>query len=187
MRGAVCALALLLAACNAYAGSARDVSPRVLDEPGWLRVRDVAFLPQTAESDCGAAAIAMVVGYWTGTPPLDVAAKLRPAPPRGIPARRLRSVARGHALAAFLIAGELADLERELAAGRPVLVGVVKPHRRDVLSHYEVVVGLHRGRGLVVTLDPAEGLRQNTLDGFVAEWQAAGRLTLVVAAADRSR
>lgn len=171
---------LLLAACASYTGTARDISPAALEEPGWLRVRGVAFLPQLGESDCGAAAIGMVVGYWKETPPREIAAALQPAPPEGIRAGRLRDFARARALQAFLIAGEVADLEHELAAGRPVLVGLVKPQRKGVLTHYEVVVGLHRARGLVVTLDPAEGLRQNSLDGFLAEWQAAGRLAIVV-------
>jgi len=78
------------------------------------------------------------------------------------------------------VQGEIADLTRELTNGRPVLVGLVKPHRRGTLTHYEVVVGLHVGKGVVVTLDPAEGWRQNTLEGFLAEWTPAGRLALIV-------
>lgn len=173
-------LVLALAACSSYRGTARDISPAALEEPGWVRVRGVAFLPQAAESDCGAAAIGMVVGYWTEAPPKEIAAGLQPAPAEGIRAGRLRDFARARGLAAFVISGEVADLEHELAAGRPVLVGVVKPQRKGVLTHYEVVVALHRERRLVVTLDPAEGLRQNSLDGFLAEWQAAGRLALVI-------
>jgi hypothetical protein len=33
---------------------------------------------------------------------------------------------------------------------------------------------------VVVTLDPAEGWRQNSLDGFLKEWKPSGRLALVV-------
>jgi ABC-type bacteriocin/lantibiotic exporter with double-glycine peptidase domain len=179
MRGAPLLLVLAVA-CRSYLGTAHDVSPRVLDEPGWLRVHGVQFLPQRSESDCGAAAIGMVVGFWTRTPPDTIAATLRPAPAAGIKAARLREVARSRALAAYVIAGEVADLERELAAGRPVLVGMVKPHRKESLDHYEVVIALHRERRLVITLDPAEGMRENTLDGFVAEWQATGKVTIVV-------
>jgi ABC-type bacteriocin/lantibiotic exporter with double-glycine peptidase domain len=180
MRAGWLLLVLLAVACRSYVGTARDVSPRVLDEPGWLRVHGVQFLPQRSESDCGAAAIGMVVGFWTRTPPDTIAATLRPAPAAGIKAARLREVARSRSLAAFVIAGEVADLERELTAGRPILVGMVKPHRKEQLNHYEVVIALHRERRLVITLDPAEGLRQNTLEGFVAEWQATGKVTLVV-------
>lgn len=171
-----------LGGCASYTGSARTITPAALEEPGWLRVRGVTFLPQRAESDCGAAAIGMVVGFWTRTPPDAIAADLRPAPPTGLEAARLRDTARARDLAAFVIAAQVADLEHELAAGRPVLVGMQKPQRRGTLAHYEVVVAYHRARRLVVTLDPAEGLRQNTLDGFLAEWEGAGRLAVIVAA-----
>lgn len=175
------AVAVALAGCASYTGSARDFAPAALRrEPGWIAVRGVPPLAQVAESDCGAAAIAMVIAHWTGAPPRTIAAQLRPAPPRGIAAGRLRDHARRHRLAAFLIQGEITDLRRELSRGRPVVVGLVKPQRDGVLTHYEVVVAIHPGRRLVVTLDPAEGWRQNEVDGFVAEWTPAARLTLVV-------
>jgi ABC-type bacteriocin/lantibiotic exporter with double-glycine peptidase domain len=142
----------------------------------------VPALRQHAEADCGAAAIAMVVSYWTRAAPAVLAAALAPVPPTGLKARVLRDFAQSHGLAAFLVHGELADLEHELAAGRPVVVGLVKPQRKGVLTHYEVVVALHAQRAIVVTLDPAEGWRQNSLAGFLAEWRPAGQLTLVVSA-----
>lgn len=181
MRALVIAVVLAsLGACAGYAGTARTITPATLDEPGWLHVRGVPFLEQRAESDCGAAAIGMVVGFWKKLAPDAIAADLRPAPAAGLRAARLRDVARGRDLAAFVIAGEVADLEHELAAGRPVLVGMQKPQRRGTLAHYEIVIGFHRARRLVVTLDPAVGLRENTLEGFLAEWEGAGRLTLIV-------
>jgi ABC-type bacteriocin/lantibiotic exporter with double-glycine peptidase domain len=175
MRALLVAIAAMsfgsLGACAGYAGTARTITPATLDEPGWMRVRGVTFLRQHAESDCGAAAIGMVVGFWKQLPPDAVAAELRPAPAAGIRAAKLRDTARARDLAAFV-----------LAAGRPVLVGMQKPQRRGTVAHYEVVVAYHRERRLVVTLDPAEGLRQNTLDGFLAEWEGAARLAIIVAA-----
>lgn len=183
MRGLALLLALATGACASYVGTARDTTPAVLDgDPGWLAVRGVPYHAQRSEADCGAAAIGMVVAYWTGVAPAELADALRPVAPPGLKARVLRQVARGHGLASYLVAGELDDLAHELASGRPVLVGLVKPHRKSALEHYEVVVGLHRARGIVVTLDPAEGWRQNTIDGFLAEWQPARRLTLIVSA-----
>jgi hypothetical protein len=41
-------------------------------------------------------------------------------------------------------------------------------------------VGVSRGTKRVLTLDPAHGLRVNSREGFIAEWTAAGRLTLIV-------
>lgn len=174
---------LVTAACSSYVGTARDTTPsKLAAEPGWTLVRDVPYVAQQTETECGAAAIGMVVAYWTGAPGASVMAQLRPVPKTGIAAGTLRDVARARGLASFVIAGELADLTRELAAGRPVLVGLVKPQRRAAFNHYEVVVGVHRERALVVTLDPAEGWRQNTLEGFLAEWKAAKNVTLIVSA-----
>jgi len=174
------------AGCTSYSGQARDFSPaRLSSEPGWLALRGVPFERQVEEADCGAAAIAMVMAYWTGGKPGPFAAALRPAPERGIAAGRLRDLARTRGLAAFIVSGRLADLERELAAGRPVVVGLVKPHgEKKVLTHYEVVVGLHRAKKLIVTLDPASGWRENGVDAFLKEWAPSKRLALVVSARD---
>lgn len=185
LRAVVVALALAAAGCSSYSGKARDFSPaRLSSEPGWLALRGVPFERQLEEADCGAAAIAMVIAYWTGGQPRAIAGALRPAPERGIAAGRMRDLARGRGLAAFIVRGEMADLEREVAAGRPVVVGLVKPHGKRVLTHYEVVVGLHRGRKLVVTLDPARGWRENAVDAFLQEWAPSKRLALVVSAKD---
>jgi ABC-type bacteriocin/lantibiotic exporter with double-glycine peptidase domain len=177
-------LLLAIAACSTYRGSAHDVSPAQLSsEPGWILVRGVPYVAQQAETECGAAAIAMVVSYWTGAAPPSIVAHFRPVPERGIAAGRLRDHARERGLAAFVIEGTFQDLSRELAAGRPVLVGLGKPQSKDrVLDHFEVVVGLHRDRRLIVTLDPSEGWRQNTVEGFYREWKLAGFVTLVVSA-----
>jgi ABC-type bacteriocin/lantibiotic exporter with double-glycine peptidase domain len=178
------ALLSVLVGCSGYRGTARPVAPsKLAAEPGWILVRDVPFVAQQGETECGAASLAMVIAYWTGTAPDAVVAAFRPVGERGLSAARLRDHARSRGLAAFVIAGTFADIERELAAGRPVLVGLTKPMaRKKVLDHYEVVVGVHRERKLVVTLDPSEGWQQNTIDGFTREWQTAKFVTVVVSA-----
>jgi len=35
-------------------------------------------------------------------------------------------------------------------------------------------------KGLILTLDPANGPRVNSREGFTAEWAAAGQVTLIV-------
>ncbi|HEY5945927.1 MAG TPA: papain-like cysteine protease family protein [Kofleriaceae bacterium] len=174
----------LLVGCSTYRGTAHDTSPtKLAAEPGWLLVHDVPYVKQGTEFECGAAAIGMVVSYWTQQEPQAIVAHFRPVGERGIAAGKLRDYAREQGLASYLIEGKLADLERELAAGRPVLVGLSKPQSKDrVLDHYEVVVGLHRERQRIVTLDPDEGWRENTLDGFAREWKIAGFVTLIVSA-----
>lgn len=173
-------LALVLTGCSSYAGGARDFSPARLAERGWVVARGVPLEEQEAESDCGAAAIAMVVSFWTGERAGGLADSLRPASERGIPAGRLRDFARGRGLSAFLVRGRVADLEHELGRGRPVIVGLVKPQLRGVITHYEVVVAFHPARRIVVTLDPDHGWRQNRLADFLAEWRPAKELALVV-------
>ncbi len=57
---------------------------------------------------------------------------------------------------------------------------MVKRYGDEVVAHYEVVVAYHAARGLVVTLDPAQGWRQYTVKGFVEEWRPARQLAIVV-------
>ena len=177
-------LLVLLVGCSTYRGSARDTTPaRLAQEPGWLLIRDVPYVQQDTEYECGAAALSMVVGYWTGGDTRAVVAHFRPVGERGIAAGKLRDYAREQGLASFLIEGKFQDLANELKAGRPVLVGLSKPQSKDrVLDHYEVVVGIHPDRKRIVTLDPAEGWRENSLDGFAREWKIAGYVTLIVSA-----
>ena len=183
MRAIVLVVALVTA-CSSYRGTARDTSPaKLAQEPGWVLLRDVPYVQQDTEYECGAAAISMVVSYWNGADTRAVVAHFRPVGERGIEAGKLRDYARDQGLASFVIEGKLDDLARELDAGRPVLVGLGKPQgKKRVLAHYEVVVGLHRDRKRIVTLDPAEGWRENTLEGFAREWQIAGFVTLIVSA-----
>jgi ABC-type bacteriocin/lantibiotic exporter with double-glycine peptidase domain len=173
--------ALLLAAC--YTGSARTVSAdrlaAVAAEPGWLLVRDVPFVRQQTTRDCGAAALAMVLGYWKLPTSTEEISERFPEDGNGLRAGHLRDLARAKGLEAYLISGQLRDLENELGKGRPVLVGVAKPYRTTDLAHYEVVVGFHHEKRLVLTLDPAIGWRENTLEGFAREWVPTNQVTLV--------
>lgn len=183
-RLALVGIVALVGACSSYRGTARDTTPAQLArEPGWLLVRDVPFVAQETEVECGAAAIGMVVAYWTGQDARSAFSHFRPVGERGIAAGRLRDYARERGLASYVIEGKPEDLVRELKAGRPVLVGLSKPQSRNrVLDHYEVVIGLHKDRKLIATLDPAEGWRQNSLEGFMREWHTAGFVTLIVSA-----
>jgi ABC-type bacteriocin/lantibiotic exporter with double-glycine peptidase domain len=170
----------LLAGC-AYTGSSRGFDPAGFDrDPGWIAVRGAEPILQEADSDCGAAALAMVLRHWgLGTTRRDVFEACG-SPAGGIRAADLREYARKQGLKAFVFEGKFEDFEKELSKRRPVIVGTVKPHATFVLTHYEVVTGLHPGKKLVVTLDPAEGWRQNTWDGFMEEWRLARCVTLVV-------
>ena len=69
------------------------------------------------------------------------------------------------------MSGTFDDLFAQVERGRPVVVGLAKPMALTggrSLAHYEVVIGLNRSRRLILSLDPAEGLRENTLEGIRA-------------------
>src|SRR5215218_391609 len=146
MRVLVFVAALAASAClsqSTYVGAAKPFAPSQLErEPGWIAVRTVPLVRQVSQHDCGAAAIAMVVSFWTAEPSEQILAALRPVRPPGLEAGRLRDFARQRHLRAYLVSGTIADLERELDAGRPIVVGLYKPQRKGSLTHYEVVVGL---------------------------------------------
>jgi ABC-type bacteriocin/lantibiotic exporter with double-glycine peptidase domain len=184
MRWATAAAVLLGAASSAgcgYLGSARGFDPAEFsDDPGWVRVEGLMCLRQAGQEDCGAAALAMVLAYWDAPGGADdVLRACAPSPDAPIAAGALRDFARAQGLRAYLFPGDWDDLRREVSAGRPVIVGLAKPYVTGLRSHYEVVAAYHQERRLLATLDPARGWRQNSPEGFLAEWAATGRLTLV--------
>ena len=57
---------------------------------------------------------------------------------------------------------------------------MAKPTVQGAVSHFEVVIGIHPESRRIATFDPAAGWRQNSLLDFMTEWQATGRVLLVV-------
>jgi len=172
----------LVASSGCYIGSARDFSPKRLEQdPGWIFVPNVPLIRQAEQSDCGAAALAMALSYWGVPTNVDeISAAFPTSPSHGIKAGQLREFARKKGLDAYLIKGDLGDLSSELQKRRPILVGLVKPFGTKLTKHYEVVVGLHPEQKRVVTLDPARGWRENSFEGFVKEWAPGEQVTLIV-------
>ena len=179
-------LALLWAsATGCYTGKSRAVSPQrasaLAADPAWTFVPDVPFIAQQSDSDCGPAALAMVLAHF-GVP-ASLAEVVAADPPRdgGVRAGDLRDVARAKGLSAFVVAGTFADLFEQLGHGRPVLVGLAKPITGGrALAHYEVVVAIDRRDHRLLTLDPARGLSENSLEDFAREWAPTGQVTLIV-------
>jgi ABC-type bacteriocin/lantibiotic exporter with double-glycine peptidase domain len=169
-----------LGAC--HAGRGRVVAPGdVRERDGWVFVRDVPFVGQESERDCGAAALAMVLRYW-GVPvdAREVAAANPSARARGLHAGELRDFARTRGLDAFLVKGEPADLRTQIERHRPLIVGLARQADGTTLGHYEVVIGFHHARHRILTLDPAAGWRDSSMESFAAEWAGAQQLALVV-------
>lgn len=181
-RVASAVLALVgLAACASYAGGARPIDPaRLVAERGWIVAARTPELRQQGPDDCGVAALAMIAGRWRVSLSAVSGAAATRAPTAGARLGDLRDVARAHGLVAFAIVGDRATLVHELRAGRPVLVGLLLPYGERALSHYEVLVAVRPADGQFVTIDPARGWRVRSWADLDAEWQPAGRPTLVV-------
>jgi ABC-type bacteriocin/lantibiotic exporter with double-glycine peptidase domain len=181
---------LLTLSC--YAGGAHDVSPQraaaLASDGSWTFAPDVPFVHQQSDSDCGPAALAMVLAHFGVRATLADVVALDPPDHEGVRAGALRDVARSKGLAAFVVPGTFEDLFTELGQGRPVLVGLAKPLTGGrAIAHYEVVVAIDRRDRQVLTLDPGRGLRENTLEGFAREWAPTGRVAIVVFRSTPSR
>jgi ABC-type bacteriocin/lantibiotic exporter with double-glycine peptidase domain len=172
-------LRCLAAGCAAAPG--RPVSPaRLAREPGWLATRPIPLTLQVGEMDCGPAAASMLLAFWgRGEPPAALRAEAGVPEDRGLTAVTLRDLIRARGLGAHLLSGEIADLERELAAGRPALVGTLRKGPGGLIAHSQLVAALHRQRGLVVVADPAVGWRELTLEAFQTLWSRAHRVLIV--------
>jgi ABC-type bacteriocin/lantibiotic exporter with double-glycine peptidase domain len=176
------AAAVLLASSGCYRGAGVAADPTEISrEEGWVRV-DVPLVRQRGKSDCGVAALASVLSYHgRGSSPAVIEQRLGGAPARGVRASELVEYARGQGLAAFVLFATVDDLRHELERGRPVIVGIAKPYSgKRALTHYQVVVGYDRRRDRLLTLDPADGIREYPTAGFLREWQATRRVAIVV-------
>lgn len=182
------ALAILIAfasACThlAYSGGARPVEPVALDAT-WIHAAPTPVVTQGQETDCGLAALAMVAGAWGRTWHVAELARVMPPGDKGVKLATLRDYARGQGLEAYALAANSQDLQHELAAGRPVLLGLMLPFdMKHNQSHYEVAIALRPSDGTVITIDPATGKWMTRSSKVLdVEWKAANYAALVVTA-----
>jgi ABC-type bacteriocin/lantibiotic exporter with double-glycine peptidase domain len=157
-------------------------TPALPASTGWQAVPAVTLVPQASRTDCGAAALTMVLAHWRSGTTLDaVRAELGPVDDEaGVQAARLRALARSKGLQAYVIEARFEDLVREVSARRPVIVGVVNVKRGRAYPHYEVVVGVNPRTGRVLTADPATGWRDQPLAELDDRWRLSKHLALVV-------
>lgn len=177
------ALAFLLSvvsACGAqYSGQARDLPAHTLaQEPGWSFVPELRGVRQVTEKDCGAAALASVLQYWKVATDLETLAGQLGNERATM--GELRDLSRKYGMKAFVVPGTWDDLAHEVAKQRPVVIGLIQPHGKESLTHYEVVVGIHANQQRVATFDPARGFRVRTWNALLAEWQPAKNVALVL-------
>jgi ABC-type bacteriocin/lantibiotic exporter with double-glycine peptidase domain len=148
----------------------------------WL---DIPFVKQE-KNGCGAASIAMVIGYWQRQPGQSLQAPnseqilrdLYSEEARGIYASDMETYFQQHGFQTFAFVGHWGDLQQHLAKGRPLIVAL-KPGRGAPL-HYVVVAGLDPTQKLVLTNDPAQRkLLKQTRSDFEKAWKAASHWTLL--------
>lgn len=169
-----------------YTGGAKPVAPSQLGSE-WYRAASTPVVRQHQQTDCGLAALAMVAGAWGHQWSVEDLNQQLPVTDRGVKLGALRDLARTRGLEAFAIKATPRDLERELAQGRPVLLGLLLPfERKRATSHYEVAIAIRPSDGTVVTIDPASGQwRQRTKQVLESEWKPAGYAALVVVGTER--
>ncbi len=168
--------------CSMYRGTAKAAEPpHALAQQGdWTVVENFPLVRQVDRDDCGGAALASVLRFWghAATPESVEAAIGRKD--RHLSAGDMAQHARERGLRAYVFNGTMDDVVYELEQGRPIIVGLGKEFgTKDVLAHYEVVVGYERRKRLVLLLDPGRGWQIDTVAGFSKEWARSGRVTLV--------
>jgi ABC-type bacteriocin/lantibiotic exporter with double-glycine peptidase domain len=140
---------------------------------------DVPFVAQT-KNGCGAATLAMLIGYWQAPalPDADAIQRtLYSRQARGIYASAMESYLRQHGFRTFTIRGEWSDLEHNLEKGRPLIVAL-RVGRDDL--HYVVVTGIDRQQDVVLKHDPARRpLVKQSRAGFEKEWSGASNWMLL--------
>ncbi|MGE5647108.1 MAG: C39 family peptidase [Acidobacteriota bacterium] len=148
-------------------------------------VLDVPIVVQQ-KNGCGAAAIAMVMGYWHERMPEVPAGdsegaifdRLYVPGEKGIRGADMARYLEQRAFRVFLIRADEADLSHHVARGRPLIV-CLRPGK-SAPNHYVVVVGADPGSGTVSFVDPARGMVicQRTAR-FRREWEPAGNWALL--------
>lgn len=146
--------------------------------PATVAPLDVPFVAQ-AQDTCGAAALAMVLGYWGAEAAHDeIASALLEKELHGILGSRLAAFARERGFEALAYAGDAHHLRAFLAKGRPLIVALGAPRGR---FHNVVVVGFDAARDAWLVNDPALGAaRSMPRAEFEKRWAKAERWTLLV-------
>jgi ABC-type bacteriocin/lantibiotic exporter with double-glycine peptidase domain len=138
----------------------------------------VPFVSQHKDT-CGAAALTMVLRYWSEEVSQDDVARALVRPElHGIAGSRLAEFARSRGLEAVAYRGDMAHLRGFVGKGRPLIVAW---HLGGSRYHDVVVVGFDDEHGAVLVNDPAVGPSRAVNAGkFEKRWAGAGYWTLLV-------
>ncbi len=168
----------LVLCCCAFAAAPPNPTPLNV----WI---DVPFVQQPKNA-CGPASIAMVMQYWKKQPGmhaldagelLQIERSLQPHH-QDVRASAMLRYFKQHGYRAFAFAGQWADLEQQIAKGRPLIVAL-KPAGDNSL-HYVVIAGVDDPEHVVLLNDPAQRkLLKEDRSEFEHEWKATGNWTLL--------
>lgn len=181
----VCSAARTAVLVALVAGCAhRGGPPPAKEAPGagdWVVVPGVVVYAQRGAVDCGPAAFATMLSRW-GVPP-DAAwhsPRIGGLETRATTAGELRDEARRLGFRSYVIEGSFDDLDFEIAATRPVLVGLVRTADQQRWAHFSVVVGREAGGRRWLLADPSLGLEVIGREALDRQWAASGFVTLVL-------
>jgi ABC-type bacteriocin/lantibiotic exporter with double-glycine peptidase domain len=142
----------------------------------WL---DVPYVKQ-AEDGCGAAAISMLLQYWSAhgagidsrrSDASAIQKLLYSRRVRGIHASDMESYLKESGFRVFPLNAEWKDLLEQLKQGRP-LIASLQPGGTKTPLHYVVVTGIDWQNGAVFINDPARGkLLRVAREDFEKQWQ----------------
>lgn len=172
-----------LAACTHASGPRPDLDMTGLSSVASLT--SVPFHPQAERTDCGPAALAMMLG-WTGldTDPKALApAVYTPAREGTLQADIIQATRRAGRLA--IPVRDLRELLAELDAGNPVLVLQNLGLQRWPLWHYAVAVGYDLNSATLFLHSGRKARLATSFSDFEASWRSSKRWALTITRPDR--
>ncbi|MDI6796434.1 MAG: cysteine peptidase family C39 domain-containing protein [Desulfatibacillaceae bacterium] len=168
------ALGLLCGAC-ASSRSPQPVTASWADSPGTYLL-PLSLVKQKSQACCGAASLAMVASYWTELAQTAQDINDMNCPDEGFSGQELVQIAKSHGLTGLIYQGSMADINRHLAATRPVIVML----GQGKSAHFAVVAGHGNDGAQIVLHDPAAGRVILPQKDFMRRWEQAGRFLLLV-------
>src|SRR4051812_25141971 len=121
--GLLALMSLASAGCL-YRGTARSFDAAHAEDKDLALIRSVPVVRQDGFRECGAAALSSLLAHWGQVvEPTAIQAAVHAPENTALSAGSLRDYLKAHGFDAYLFEGTFADLEAEIAAGRPVLVG----------------------------------------------------------------
>jgi ABC-type bacteriocin/lantibiotic exporter with double-glycine peptidase domain len=149
-------------------------------------LRDVAYVGQEAQFDCGPACLATVLRHYGSTATLDqLSSEMKQTDDGGVIMVEMVFQARKRRYDVEVYEGGLNDLRRKVLVGRPLIL-LLHPmpdmvrHVTSRRGHYVVAVGFDDRRRDVIVHSGREAFTRMSYRRLLAQWRRANCLTLLV-------